>query len=134
MTAELRVFALQGIPEIEAGDDLGALLAEAAGRAGGLVDGDVLVVAQKVVSKAEGRIVRLDDIEPTERARELSGSERDPRHVQAILDESAARSTVTNLIRWPWITASSSTVSPTTGCSISPSDFGSVSDASWDIK
>jgi coenzyme F420-0:L-glutamate ligase/coenzyme F420-1:gamma-L-glutamate ligase len=89
LTTELRAFALEGIPEIEAGDDLAALLAAAAERAGGLDDGDVVVVAQKVVSKAEGRVVRLDDVHASARARELAGGERDPRHLQVILDESA---------------------------------------------
>ena len=89
MTTELRAFALEGIPEIEAGDDLAGLLGAAAERAGGLDDGDVVVVAQKVVSKAEGRVVRLDDVHASARARELAGGERDPRHLQVILDESA---------------------------------------------
>ncbi|HET9506925.1 MAG TPA: coenzyme F420-0:L-glutamate ligase [Gaiellaceae bacterium] len=89
MTTELRAFALEGIPEVEAGDDLAALLAAAAERAGGLEDGDIVVVAQKVVSKAEGRVVRLDDVEASARARALAGGERDPRHLQVILDESA---------------------------------------------
>lgn len=88
MTTRLTVFPLEGIPEIEEGDDLVALLAEAAGRAGGLEDADILVVAQKVVSKAEGRVVSLGEIEPSNRARELAG-DRDPRHVEAILRESA---------------------------------------------
>ena len=87
MTAGIRVFPLEGIPEVEEGDDLVALLAEAADRAGGLEDADVLVVAQKIVSKAEGRVVSLDGIEPSERAYELAG-DRDPRHVEAILRES----------------------------------------------
>ncbi len=86
---ELRVFALEGIPEVEEGDDLAALVAEAAMRAGGLEDGDVVVVAHKVVSKAEGRVLRLEDVEATPRAVELAAGERDPRHVQAILDEAA---------------------------------------------
>jgi coenzyme F420-0:L-glutamate ligase/coenzyme F420-1:gamma-L-glutamate ligase len=89
LTAELRVFALEGIPEVEEGDDLAGLLADAAERAGGLADGDVVVVAQKVVSKAEGRIVRLDNVEASARAHELACGERDPRHLQVILDESA---------------------------------------------
>ena len=89
MTGELRVFALEGIPEIEEGDELAALIADAADRAGGLEDADVVVVAQKIVSKAEGRVVRIDDVEPTARARELAGDERDARHVQVVLDESA---------------------------------------------
>jgi coenzyme F420-0:L-glutamate ligase/coenzyme F420-1:gamma-L-glutamate ligase len=86
---ELRVFPLEGIPEVEEGDDLAELVAEAAARAGGLEDGDVVVVAHKVVSKAEGRVLRLEDVEATERAVQLAGGERDPRHVQAILDEAA---------------------------------------------
>jgi len=88
MTHEVRVFGLPGIPEVEPGDDLAALLAEAAERVEGLEDGDVVVVAQKVVSKAAGRIVRLDDVVATRQAVELAG-DRDPRHVQVILDESA---------------------------------------------
>jgi coenzyme F420-0:L-glutamate ligase / coenzyme F420-1:gamma-L-glutamate ligase len=83
-----RVFGLEGIPEIEEGDDLAALLAAAAERAGGLEDADILVVAQKAVSKAEGRVVRLDELEPSPRALELAG-DRDPRHVEWILRESA---------------------------------------------
>jgi coenzyme F420-0:L-glutamate ligase/coenzyme F420-1:gamma-L-glutamate ligase len=52
-----------------------------------LEDGDVVVLAQKAVSKAEGRVVRLDDIEPSERARELAGDDQDPRRIEAILRE-----------------------------------------------
>jgi coenzyme F420-0:L-glutamate ligase/coenzyme F420-1:gamma-L-glutamate ligase len=87
VTTGIRVFPLEGMPEVEEGDDLVALLAEAAERAGGLEDADILVVAQKIVSKAEGRVVTLDGIEPSERAYELAG-DRDPRHVEAILRES----------------------------------------------
>jgi len=85
---EYRVFGLDGIPELEPGDDLAARLGEAAARAGGLEDGDVVVVAQKVVSKAEGRIVRLDEVVASPLAIELA-ADRDPRHVQVILDETA---------------------------------------------
>ncbi|MGI9111403.1 MAG: coenzyme F420-0:L-glutamate ligase [Gaiellaceae bacterium] len=88
MSHEYRVFGLQGIPEIEPGDDLPARLAEAAEQAGGFEDGDVVVVAQKVVSKAEGRIVRFEDVIASQQAIELAG-DRDPRHVQVILDETA---------------------------------------------
>ncbi len=88
MSIEYRVFGLDGIPEIEPGDDLAARLAEAAERAGGLEDGDVVVVVQKVVSKAEGRIARLEDVVASPRAIELA-ADRDPRHVQVILDETA---------------------------------------------
>ena len=63
----------RGLPELEEGDDLGSLLHAAAERAGGLEDGDVVVVAQKAVSKVEGRVVRLRDVEPSERARRARG-------------------------------------------------------------
>jgi len=59
--AELRILPLSGLPEIEPGADLGALLGDALDRAGGLEEGDVLVVAQKVVSKAEGRVEHAPD-------------------------------------------------------------------------
>ncbi|MBA2297289.1 MAG: coenzyme F420-0:L-glutamate ligase [Actinobacteria bacterium] len=88
MSFEYRVFGLEGVPEIESGDDLAAQLADAAQRAGGLEDGDVIVVAQKIVSKSEGRIVRLEDVVASPRAIELA-ADRDPRHVQVILDETA---------------------------------------------
>ena len=65
------------------GADLAALVVAAVD----LEDDDVVVLAQKVVSKAEGRVVRLDDIEPSARARELAG-DLDPRRVEAILRES----------------------------------------------
>jgi coenzyme F420-0:L-glutamate ligase/coenzyme F420-1:gamma-L-glutamate ligase len=83
--------ALAGLPEIRPGDDLGALLAAAAGRLdGGLGDADVLVVSHKVVSKAEGRIVDLDDVVVDARARELAAEHgKDPRQVQVVLDEAA---------------------------------------------
>jgi len=86
LSRELRVIPLPGIPELVDGDDLGALLVEAAARAGGLEDEDVLVVAQKAVSKVEGRVVPLDGIEPSERARELAGA-TDPRRIEMILRE-----------------------------------------------
>jgi coenzyme F420-0:L-glutamate ligase/coenzyme F420-1:gamma-L-glutamate ligase len=76
--------AIGGLPEVRPGDDLGALLR------GHVADGDVLVVAHKVVSKAEGRVVRLADVEPQERARRLAAEhDKDPRHVQVVLDEAA---------------------------------------------
>jgi coenzyme F420-0:L-glutamate ligase/coenzyme F420-1:gamma-L-glutamate ligase len=75
---------VEGLPEIGEGDDLAELIAERAE----LEDGDVLVVAQKALSKAEGRVVRLADVEPSERARELAGQEDARRH-EVILRESA---------------------------------------------
>jgi coenzyme F420-0:L-glutamate ligase/coenzyme F420-1:gamma-L-glutamate ligase len=59
---EVRVIPLTGIPEVQRGDDLGALLGAAVERAGGLEEGDVLVVAQKVVSKAEGRVEQTGNV------------------------------------------------------------------------
>ena len=85
---ELRILPLPGIPEVREGDDLGALVADAAASAGGFEDGDVVVVAQKVVSKAEGRVVDPREIEPSHLARHVAG-DGDARHVEAILRESA---------------------------------------------
>lgn len=85
---EVRVIALEGLPELREGDDLGALLHAAADAVGGLQEADVVVVAQKAVSKVEGRVVRLADVEPTARARELAGPDGDPRHVEVVLRES----------------------------------------------
>jgi coenzyme F420-0:L-glutamate ligase/coenzyme F420-1:gamma-L-glutamate ligase len=86
--AELVVRALTPLPDVRPGADLAGLLATAA--PGDLADGDVLVVAHKVVSKAEGRVRRLDEIEPGERALALAREHhKDPRLVQAVLDESA---------------------------------------------
>jgi coenzyme F420-0:L-glutamate ligase / coenzyme F420-1:gamma-L-glutamate ligase len=78
----VRILPVTGLPEIREGDDLAALVTDRVT----LEDGDVLVVAQKVVSKAEGRVVRLDELEPSERALELAGEE-DPRRIEAILRE-----------------------------------------------
>ncbi|HEU5009447.1 MAG TPA: coenzyme F420-0:L-glutamate ligase [Gaiellaceae bacterium] len=85
MTGELRVIPLRGIPELDEGDDLAALLVDAA-REAGIEAGDVLVVAQKAVSKIEGRVVHLGGVEPSERARELAG-DGDPRRIEVILGE-----------------------------------------------
>jgi coenzyme F420-0:L-glutamate ligase / coenzyme F420-1:gamma-L-glutamate ligase len=78
----ISITPIAGLPEIREGDDLAALIA---GRAE-LQDGDVLVVAHKVVSKAEGRVVRLADVEPSDEARRLAGGE-DPRRLEVILRE-----------------------------------------------
>ncbi len=88
--AELRLIGLEGIPEIEPGDPLGAIIAGAIERTGlRPIAGDVLVVTQKVVSKAEGRLVFLPDIEPSGFA--YAFGERwgkDPRQVEVVLRES----------------------------------------------
>jgi coenzyme F420-0:L-glutamate ligase/coenzyme F420-1:gamma-L-glutamate ligase len=77
---------LDGLPEVRPGDDLAALIAAAA--PDDLRDTDVLVVAHKVVSKSEGRVRDLSDVEPTSRAGELAAElDKDARHVQVVLDE-----------------------------------------------
>jgi len=83
--------ALPGVPEVRPGDDLAALLAAAAERLdGGLRAGDVLAVAHKVVSKSEGRTVRLAHVTPGAEARRLADEHgKDPRLVQVVLGESA---------------------------------------------
>jgi coenzyme F420-0:L-glutamate ligase/coenzyme F420-1:gamma-L-glutamate ligase len=86
LTGELRAIPLRGIPELEEGDDLAALLVEAAARGAGFEQNDVLVVAQKAVSKVEGRVVQLAGVEPSERARDLAG-DSDPRRIEVILGE-----------------------------------------------
>ena len=79
---------LPPLPDVRPGDDLAALLARAAPE--DLASGDVLVIAHKVVSKAEGRLRRLVEIEPGDQARALAAEHRkDPRLVQAVLDEAA---------------------------------------------
>ena len=87
---DLRAVPLSAIPEVAPGDDLAALIAAAAGRAGGLEPGDVIVVAHKVVSKAEGAIVELGSVTPTARARFIAQEHgKDPRAVQVVLDQTA---------------------------------------------
>lgn len=90
--AELRVLAVPGIPDVGHGDDLAAVVLGAVAAAGmALQPHDVVVVTHKVVSKAEGRLVHLDSVTPSARARELAARLRrqDPRHVELVLRESA---------------------------------------------
>ncbi len=86
----LELIALQGLPLIRAGDDLGELIASALKRNGVTPRaGDVLVVAQKIVSKAEGRVVDLATVEPSAKALALAAEvDKDPRLVEVILSES----------------------------------------------
>jgi coenzyme F420-0:L-glutamate ligase/coenzyme F420-1:gamma-L-glutamate ligase len=79
----LTILPLEGLPEVTAGADLAALVTQRR-----LVeDGDIVVLAQKIVSKAEGRVVRLDEIKPSQRAVDAAGPDADPRHVEVILRE-----------------------------------------------
>ena len=85
MSGSLELIAVGGLPEVTTGDDVAALIAAAAD----LADGDIVVVAQKVISKAEGRRALLGDVEPSDRARELGGRlDKDPALVELILRES----------------------------------------------
>ncbi len=79
----IQIIPVHGLPEIREGDDLASMIAELAT----IEEGDIVVVAQKAVSKVEGQVVRIEGIEPSEKARELAGDERDPREVEVILQE-----------------------------------------------
>jgi coenzyme F420-0:L-glutamate ligase/coenzyme F420-1:gamma-L-glutamate ligase len=80
----IEILPVEGLPEIQEGDDLAAMIAGAVE----LDDGDVVCLAQKVVSKAEGRVVSLDEVEPSDEARSLAGSDGDPRRLEVVLRES----------------------------------------------
>jgi coenzyme F420-0:L-glutamate ligase/coenzyme F420-1:gamma-L-glutamate ligase len=86
----LELMGLEGIGEVGKGDSVGALICDACSRQNiSLLDDDVLVVAQKIVSKAEGRIISLDDVQPSARAIELAGQlDKEPALVEVILRES----------------------------------------------
>jgi len=87
-SGEVGVRAVEGLPEIAAGDPLGALIARQAGE---LADGDVVVVSQKVVSKAEGQIRKLSSMIPRAEARRLAAVlGKEPALVELVLEESAA--------------------------------------------
>lgn len=92
MTGRLELIALDGIPEIAPGDDLAATIADAIEGSGlAVTDDDVLVVTQKVVSKAEGRLVDLASVEPSPFARDWAERwQKDPRQVELVLRESAS--------------------------------------------
>jgi coenzyme F420-0:L-glutamate ligase/coenzyme F420-1:gamma-L-glutamate ligase len=90
MPPEIRVIGVEGMPEVQPGDDLGALLMDAAQRQNTSIEaGDVIVVTQKIVSKAEGRVVSYEGVEPSTLALTITeGHRRDPRHTELILRES----------------------------------------------
>ena len=91
MATEVRIIGLDGIPEVHPGDDLTALILEAAQKQDlSFESGDIVVITQKVISKAEGRIVELEDIEPGVFALEIAERwEKDPHVVEIVLRESA---------------------------------------------
>jgi coenzyme F420-0:L-glutamate ligase/coenzyme F420-1:gamma-L-glutamate ligase len=90
MPTRMTLAALQGIPQVQPGDDLASIVIvalEASQEV--LADGDILVVAQKIISKAEGRIVALEDVVASERAVALAADVgKDPRQVELVLRES----------------------------------------------
>lgn len=88
--AEVRVIGLRGIPMVRAGDDLAGQIIDAAAAQGTPIEeGDIVVVTQRVVSKAEGRVVPLDSFEPSAFATEYAERfDKDPRVVEAVLRES----------------------------------------------
>jgi coenzyme F420-0:L-glutamate ligase/coenzyme F420-1:gamma-L-glutamate ligase len=90
MPARYEVIAVEGLPEIRRGDDLARLMVEAARRQDTPIrDRDLLVVSQKIVSKTEGRLVRLSEVTPSARALMVAEEiGRDPRLVEVILSES----------------------------------------------
>lgn len=89
MAARLALTALEGVPTVRVGDDLSEIVLSSAARSGvTLADGDIVVLAQKIVSKAEGRFVRLRGVEPSSEARTIAmRTGKDPRVVELILRE-----------------------------------------------
>jgi coenzyme F420-0:L-glutamate ligase/coenzyme F420-1:gamma-L-glutamate ligase len=90
MPARLVLTVLEGVPTVRAGDDLGEVVLSGASRTGiKFADGDIIVLAQKIVSKAEGRFVRLREVEPSAEAQAIAmRTGKDPRVVELILRES----------------------------------------------
>jgi coenzyme F420-0:L-glutamate ligase/coenzyme F420-1:gamma-L-glutamate ligase len=87
--SEVRIIPLAGLPEVRQGDDLPGLILQAAKTGPSIEAGDVVVVTQKIVSKAEGRLVSLDTVTPSTEAERLAvATEKDPRLVELILRES----------------------------------------------
>jgi len=90
MPPEIRAIGIEAMPEVQAGDDLTSQIMDAAQLQGTPIEtGDILVVTQKIVSKAEGRVVRIDSVDASPLAVSISEDHRrDPRHTELILRES----------------------------------------------
>ena len=90
MPPEIRAVGIEGLPEVQAGDDLAGQIIDAAAAQGTPIeDGDVVVVTQKIASKAEGRVMTIDDVDASPLALAITeGHRRDPRHTEMILRES----------------------------------------------
>ncbi len=86
----ISIIGIQGIPDIQKGDDLAQIIVNRVKHQKETIkDHDILVISQKVVSKAEGQIVQLDSIRPSEFSRQIAKElQRDPRHIEVILSES----------------------------------------------
>src|SRR6266850_1902550 len=93
---QLTITAVDGLPEIRPGDDLATLIRSAArAQRDEIQDGDIVVIAQKIVSKSEGRIVHLADVTPGARALQMAAeSGKDARQIEVVLSESA------KIVRW----------------------------------
>jgi len=89
---EIRIFPLSGVPEVKAGDDVAQIIADAIQkRSWSIEQGDVFVVAQKIISKAEGRIVSLAEVDPSVRASEWAATyQKDARLIETVLREAAS--------------------------------------------
>jgi len=106
MVVKVEIYGLETIPEVKPGDDVAELIVEAAARENvGILDGDILVISQKIVSKAEGRLVKLDDIPVSSDAKKMAEKcKKDPRLVELVLREGAkvlkaARGVLISLMR-----------------------------------
>ena len=85
---QITLTPLTGIPSVEPQDDLAGLIQAAAERGGIALEDGVVVVCQKVISKTEGRLIALADVEPSDEARRIAAEDdKDPRHVEVVLRE-----------------------------------------------
>ncbi len=90
LMTEVRIIGLTGMPEARQGDDIAAQITDAANRGPAIERGDIIVVTQKIVSKAEGRLVELASVTPSAKAERLAvETEKDPRLVELILRNSS---------------------------------------------
>ena len=92
MEQALTLYAVPGIPLVKPGDNLFEIISQAISESkGSLLDSDIIVIAQKIVSKAENRIISLDDVEATAEAVNIAReTDKDPRQIELVLRESHA--------------------------------------------
>jgi coenzyme F420-0:L-glutamate ligase/coenzyme F420-1:gamma-L-glutamate ligase len=90
MNSEVQISPLPGIPDIRPGDDLAQILGDALETGGGVEEGDILCIAHKVVSKAEGNVIDLTQVDPSEEALRIAGElNKSPAKVEVVLSESS---------------------------------------------